>query len=571
MKNISIIAVAACLAFSSCNDDAFLRETPEDFMTTDNSYLNVNQFKTGLNQMYSQVRALYNSNDGYHDWTMMGIGTDVLMIPRGNGKDQPFNDWGLVNTFNGVAGTWWNTNYSIIKNCNELLFQTENPQVNWTVEGQKEEVQAEIRFFRAFAYRNLGHIFGGVPLLDKPITEPTLNFVRSTRTETYKFALEDAKFAATYLPKEVTQDGRVVRATADHLLAELYIAYSDNGGENSYNKAIEAATRVIDGTDGDFRLMTERFGSRASEEGKDVYWDLFRIGNQNYLESGNKECLWAIQFEYNTSGGTNAFGRPLIERSLWPSFWQQKKFGYDGVARDWTGRGVAWVRPTNFSIYTMWKDSEGDIRNSEANIDRKFYAPKPIVDGEESDIDITYETPITLPDGTNTIIKLKPGDEIKKEYLTTRIDTMEYFFPRFFKFGTDKHLDGLPDNGYVPDLYVFRVADTYLLRAEAYLKAENKSAAQADINVVRNRAKANPVALDDVTIDYILDERARELFGEEYRYMTLSRMGKVYERTKKYGWEYSAETIKEHNNLMPIPQSAIDANLEAELKQNPGY
>lgn len=120
MKNISLIAVAACLAFSSCNDDAFLRETPEDFMTTDNSYLNVNQFKTGLNQMYSQVRALYNSNDGYHDWTMMGIGTDVLMIPRGNGKDQPFNDWGLVNTFNGVAGTQWNTNYSIIKNCNEL-------------------------------------------------------------------------------------------------------------------------------------------------------------------------------------------------------------------------------------------------------------------------------------------------------------------------------------------------------------------------------------------------------------------------------------------------------------------
>ena len=425
MKNISLIAVAACLAFSSCNDDAFLRETPEDFMTTDNSYLNVNQFKTGLNQMYSQVRALYNSNDGYHDWTMMGIGTDVLMIPRGNGKDQPFNDWGLVNTFNGVAGTQWNTNYSIIKNCNELLFQTENPQVNWTVEGQKEEVQAEIRFFRAFAYRNLGHIFGGVPLLDKPITEPTLNFVRSTRTETYKFALEDAKFAATYLPKEVTQDGRVVRATADHLLAELYIAYSDNGGEKSYDKAIEAATRVIDGTDGDFRLMTERFGSRASEEGKDVYWDLFRMGNQNYIEGGNKECLWAIQFEYNTPGGTNAFGRPLIERSFWPTFWQQKKFGYDGVTRDWTGRGVAWVRPTNFSIYTMWKDSEGDIRNSEANVARKFYAPKPIVDGEESDMDITYETPITLPDGTNTIIKLKPGDEIKKEYLTTRNDTME--------------------------------------------------------------------------------------------------------------------------------------------------
>lgn len=571
MKNIALIAATVCMVFSSCNDDAFLRETPEDFMTIDNSYLNVNQFKTGLNQMYAQVRARYNSQDTYLDWTLMGIGTDVLMNPRGNGKDQPFNDWRLVNSFNGVAGTWWNSCYAIIKNCNELLFQTENPNVQWTKEGQKEEIQAEIRFFRAYAYRNLGHLFGGVPLLEKPITEPTLNFVRSTRKETYEFAIKDAEFAATYLSTEIKQDGRVSRATADHLLAELYIAYSDNGGEKCYEKAIAAATRVIDGTDGDFHLMKHRFGTRANEEGKDVYWDLFRMGNQNYLENGNKECLWAVQFEYNTPGGSNAMGRPLLERCFWPSFWQQKKFGYDGVARDWTGRGVAWVRTTNFSNYTMWKDSEGDIRNSEANIVRKFYAPKPIINGEESDMDTIYKTPITLPNGENIVIKLKPGDEIKKEYLTTRIDTMEYYFPRFFKFGTDKHKNGIPDNGFVPDIYVFRLSDTYLLRAEAYLKANDKSAAQADINEVRNRANAIPVGIDDVTIDYILDERARELLGEEFRYMTLARMGKVCERTKKYGYEYSAATIQEHNNLLPIPQSAIDANLEAELEQNPGY
>ena len=64
-------------------------------------------------------------------------------------------------------------------------------------------MQAEIRFFRAFAYRCLAHIFGGVPIIDKPIDRPTLNFVRATRKEVYEFAVKDAEFAATYLPIKI--------------------------------------------------------------------------------------------------------------------------------------------------------------------------------------------------------------------------------------------------------------------------------------------------------------------------------------------------------------------------------
>lgn len=571
MKKIAIIAGLSCLAFAGCNDDAFLRENPQDFLTVDNAFLNVNQFKSGINQMYSQVRGFYNTNDGNPDWIMMGAGTDVFMIPRGDGSDCAYNDWKRVEAHDGIASRWWGNCYGIIKNSNELLAQTENKNVVWSIAGQKEQIQAEIRFFRAYAYRCLANMFGGVPILDTPVTEPKLDFVRASRKDVYDFAIKDAEFAAQYLPIQLTQDGRVVRATADHLLSELYIAYSDNGGTASYDKAIAAATRVVNGTDGNYKLMTDRFGSRMNEQGKDVYWDLFRMGNQNYLQAGNKECLWAVQFEYNTPGGTNNFGRPLIERTFWPNFWSNKKFGYDGVARDWTGRGVAWIRPTNFTIYTMWDKAGDDIRNSSANIDRKFYAPKPIINGVESDADVTYKTPVVLADGTEITINLKPGDEIKREWLTTRQDTMERYFPRFFKFGTDKHLDKKPDNGHVPDYYVFRVAETYLLRAEAQLKAGNKTAAAADINIVRARAHATPVTEGEVNIDFLLDERARELLGEEYRYMTLSRMNKVFDRTKRFGWEYSAKSVQEYNNLLPVPQSAIDANLEAKLEQNPGY
>lgn len=572
MKNtIKILGISFSL-LTACNDNAFLREKPEDFLTVDNAFLNVNQFQTGINQMYAQIRTLYNANDGNADWILMGAGTDVFMIPRGNGSDCAFNNWKMVYPTEGVANRYWNDFYSIIKNSNELLFQTENPDVIWFKEGQKEEIQAEIRFFRAYAYRGLANLFGGVPILVDPITSPKLDFVRTTRAETYRQAILDAEFAATYLPVQIQKDGRVVRATADHLLTELYIALSDNGTEKYYDKAIAAATRVIDGTDGKYQLMTNRFGSRVGETDKNVYWDLFRMGNQNYIEAQNTECLWAIQFEYNTPGGTAAFGRPLMERTFWPSFWQNKKFGYDGVARDWTGRGVAWMRPTNYTNYHIWQGSGSDIRNSEVNISRDFYAPFHLKDGVEDPTDMTpYETSVILSDGTETIINVQPGEEIKKEWLTTRADTMERYFPRFFKFGTDKHLDQKPDNGYVPDYYVFRVAETYLLRAEAHLKSSNIDAAVNDVNKIRTRANAPLVTASEMTIDYILDERARELLGEEYRFMTLSRMNMVYERTRKYGWEYSSQSIQEYNNLLPIPQSAIDSNLEAVIEQNPGY
>jgi hypothetical protein len=87
---------------------------------------------------------------------------------------------------------------------------------------------------------------------------------------------------------------------------------------------------------------------------------------------------------------------------------------------------------------------------------------------------------------------------------------------------------------------------------------------------VRNRAKAKPVLASDVTLDYILDERGRELMLEELRRLTLSRMGKPVERVKKYN-PLSATTIKPYHELFLVPQKFIDANLNAKVEQNSGY
>ena len=531
MKKIIYLAFSLC-ALCGCNDDAFLRENADDFLTVDNSYLNAAQFRTGLNEFYRVARQNYNFQDDPAHFFQFGSGTDVMF--RQNSDTELFTDWSYVNSLTDVFRIVYGRHFGMLYNVNTLLKQTENPNVRWSNEEEKLAIQAEARFFRGYCYRYLGCMFGGVPILTEPVETPSLAYTRDSREDVYRQCVEDFEFAAKYLPTSVSEPGRVVKAAAYHYLTEMCIALGDETGDKSmYQKAIDAASMVIDQKVGEYHLMTERFG---------------------WLNDGLST-------------------RTDQERVFWPAFWGSTKFGYDGQARDWTGRGIAWLRPTTYFLYQLWgKSGSEDQRNAEHNINRIYRAPKPIVGGVEVD-DPTkvYETPVTLADGTNIVVKLHPGDIIQREWLTTRNDTMERFFPRIMKCGSDWHYAAEPSNGFVMEWYAIRLAETYLLRAEAYLKNGNKEAAAADINVVRARAKAKPVAASDVDIDYLLDERARELYAEEFRTLTLCRMGLLYDRTKRFGYEVSTRTVGEKNNLCPIPQSVIDANSQADFPNNPGF
>lgn len=537
-RYIIVPFLAGLLMLSACeSDEAFLEETPSSFLTPENAYLNKSQFEMLIGAMHRNVQQFYNAGDGDKDAWARGIGTDVMFWPMDD--QRIFNDWSLVNSLNGYSEDWYGWQYAIIKVANSVITYAQNEEVKWNSEEEKNAIIAEGRFFRAFAYRNLTNVFGGVPIVDEPLTEPKLDFTRASRTACWEFAKADLEFAKDHLPLTTNMPGRVVRAAADHLLAEVCISLNDWSG------AINAATRVIDGTNGDYQLMTGRFGTRADEPGKNIYWDLYRMGNQNY-NTGNKEAIWVAQMEYNTPGGTVNFGRPTIERMMWNRHWLFQRAGYTGVAQDSTGRGVSFVRPTNYANYTIWKNAGNDLRNTEAVIKRNYYFADD-VDGYSK------------------------GDLIPKSFLTANEDTMQYIYPNWQKFGTDKHLDGKPDNGYVRDFYVMRLPETYLLRAEAYLGNNQADKAADDINEIRSRAQTSPVAAGDVTIDYILDERARELFGEEFRMLTLGRLGLIYERTKTHGYTPARSSVAARNNLFPIPQTAIDRNVGATLEQNPGY
>jgi starch-binding outer membrane protein, SusD/RagB family len=108
------------------------------------------------------------------------------------------------------------------------------------------------------------------------------------------------------------------------------------------------------------------------------------------------------------------------------------------------------------------------------------------------------------------------------------------------------------------------------------LGAGDATKAAEDINTIRTRANAKAITPMDVSIDFILDERMRELGVEEKRRLTLNRLGLLYERTLKYcnGHPTAAHygvDVAPHNNLFPIPYSEIERNTGAVLEQNPGY
>lgn len=541
-KDILIVAVATLMSFASCKDEAFLKENLKDKLSTETAYTNKAQFDALSANMYRSVQLFYNTADLTHEAFILGLGTDIAFDPRDDAAK--FNNWGLVNSREPFSADWFNLQYSIIKDANTLIYNASKPGVLWVNEAEKLQTLAEGYFFRGFAYRNLANMYGGVPIVDAPVTIAKVDFVRNTRDEVYAFAKKDLEYARINLPLTTTSPGRVVRAAADHILAEVNICLKD------YDGAIAASTRVIDGTDGSYALVNSRFGARSSEADKNYYYDLFVMGNQN-RQTGNTEGIFVAQFEQTSTGavvigGTQFAGRPLIERMMWCNYWGLIKAGYTNTAQDSTGRGVAYCRPTNYTNYTIWKNAGNDIRNNETNIKRKYYFAANV--------------------GT-----FKKGDLIPKSFLTTRDDTMIYVYPNWAKFGTDKHIAAKPDNGYVRDFYVIRLPETYFLRAEAYVAKGQPQLAADDLNVVRRRANATIVAAADVNIDYILDERARELYGEEFRMMTLTRLGKLYERTKKYGYEKAQESVQTINNLMPIPQDAIDRNVGVTMPNNPGY
>jgi hypothetical protein len=528
-KILLLLSITVILTTLSCNDD-ILTEVPKDFLSPDNTFIDKAGFEAGLIGLYATARAAQTNSSGMDQkaWQILfGQGTDIGYY--WNKKDF-ITDYNLVNSFNNSVRQYWNYYFGIVKDANVIITRAESEDAQWSSDQEKNEIVAQARWFRAYAYRILVWLWGDVPIIREELTAPKLDFIRDPASDVIDFILEDLEFASQNLTADNKSGASLSKAAADYLLAETYIAIQQ------WDKAIEATDRILN--DSQYDLMYNRFGSMTDKPG-DVYWDLFRLGNQD-RSAGNKENIFAWRFEFNVDGGANA----SMERA-WGPFLEKLKTPDNKQAilkDDQLGRPVTFCRITEWVETGRFDDFDNDIRNSEYNVQREFYVNNP------------------ASAHFGELIEYTPATYARNIYPYNKKFTHPHGHPQGYDTGGRTYTDW----------YVMRVAGVYLLRAEAYLGKSDQTSAAADINVVRGRSNASSVAPGDVDIDYILDERCRELFGEEHRRVTLSRTGKTIERTRLHN-PYAGPTIQDFNKLWPIPQTEIDANKEAELKQNPGY
>lgn len=568
MKNFNLKIKCLLIAFIllivslSCNDNV-LDEDALDFLSPENAYITEEGVIQGITGILSKIRSAYYSYTEFGTMNWATHGSDLGFngeTPSAGGSY--LNSYKDLNATLRPVTTHWETGYKIIQWANVLIDKIEQLDASTFSDGEagKNLYLGEARFFRAFIYRNLVSTFGDIPLLTEPIESAKADFVRDPAENVRKQMEEDFKFAATYLPVpgEEAEPGRITQGVAWHYLAEAYLEEGDP------QSAIEAATHVVE--DYHYALMAERFGNRLGNDifgSGDVYYDLFGYTNHNL--AGNTEAMWVIQVEPDITGGGQIssgyiYGPRYFDLALTPDGYQATlgtiyNGNYTGYS-DTLSRPTANCRGTDFVHYYIWQsDWDNDIRNAKHNIKRNYY----------------YDNPASAYDGQ------KIDFSLYSDRANPMLDTCKILFPAFIKFFDPCNYFLQPNRAGAgithKDWYALRFAETLLLRAEAYLDIDRPDLAAEDINKVRNRAHATPVSAADVDIDYILDERARELYGEEWRLIVLRRTGKLIERVRKYNDNpmCPGADIEDHNVLWPIPQDQIDLNVGSDFSQNPGY
>ena len=588
MKKYLILSMFAAFLLTGCNEDKFLEEKPLDFNSASNSYETAADYDAAITELYFLTReefyTTYDRTTDLSKFADMWITADPL-------KSNVVAD---LSPSGAMAKFYWDENYKLIAQANTVISRL--PNSSKLTDDEKKVYEAKARFFRALAYRTLVLLYGDVPLQLEEVSTPKTDFVRESKDKVKAQVVEDLEFAAANLPEiNTVKDGEISKPAANMLLAEMYLATGDN------DKAINAASAVINNPN--LALMKNRFGSQAKEDG-DVFYDLFRPNNQNRA-SGNTEGIWVIQFETNIEGGGNN-----TSHFFWVpgSFWGERFFApqvdkfliirpdgtklqlFNWPIGDMTGgRGIGTHYATNHLYNEIWADDFDDMRNSEYNWPRRFKIHRTNV------LDDNPELKAAMPDGyfdiENTVLpdgwSMETGfaggvtapTQLPNRFMcgySTKMTTPFHHPDAQYENKETYKLAGTGGKTYT-DQYFFRLAEAYLLRAEAYVNKGDKNKAADDINELHKRANAKPCTADQMNLDYILDERLRELTCEEKRRLTLSRVGKLAERIKKYNPYFSAaysadnKDYDAHFDLLPIPLSAIQANKDAKLEQNPGY
>ncbi|HUC81451.1 MAG TPA: RagB/SusD family nutrient uptake outer membrane protein [Flavisolibacter sp.] len=545
-----LFLLAGCIGcFSACKKE--LQEYNPSGLTAETLYTKAAGFETLVNAAYSFTRFWYGKEEGY---SVTEMGTDIWT--NGTGDVYP-----QLSTYNNLQGNntnaldlLWNNSYAAINLCNQGIVSV-GAVTDYSAQ-QKLTREAELRFLRAFYYWHIVELWGGVHFSTEP-TAGVVTTANKTPVETiYGQIFNDLRFAVTNLPATAPEYGRATQLVAKAFLARVYLTRGMN------NEAIAMANDVI---------------KNPAYSLQPRYADLWNMGNLK-----NKEVIWAVDYSTNLALNdisTNAFpyGHSRGSNNGHLLFLMV----YDQVNNTILTRDIPNGRPFNRYMPTLaflnLFDEANDSRY-DGSFQTVWYVNKagtvngvPFVVGDTA----AYTAKTVIPAAVMNSKKYTTYD-VSKTYGNNGVPIQRRFYPSLKKF-KDSTRTSFNEAQSARDAFMIRLAEMHLIAAEAELKIGKLDSAAYYLNIIRTRAAwpgrtANmQVTPAQVTIDFILDERARELAGEQLRWFDLKRTNKLVDRVKAMNPD-GAPYVQSHHLVRPIPQSQIDAvSNKKEFTQNNGY
>lgn len=551
-KIIYILISCALLSFSAACTD-WLDEEHKTKVSSEFLYSDPEALERAVIALYAIDRSYFKLDEqaGVYAY-MLDIGTDIDWFRGGNGST--FAAYNNITSRNSNVKEFWQHQYQIIGKCNEILAAAK------TMDQEDElvfRVTGEASLFRAHAYYWLWIKFGRIFLTTEPTTIDNIDqivYTPAREEDVWKRINDDLDVAISNLDWETPTTsgglimyGRYNKAIAKHIKAKVAMWQAD------WEEATKQTEDIFE---------EQRYDLLTNPK------DVFEGANLNH-----QETLFAFQFKDDIGGGGSLSSGKFMGHRLGIITVAQYRLimGYCDLELGAYGWGRLMPNNYLFSLYDKNKDKRFQ------QYFRHYF---------------TYEIPNKVPAGKAV------GDTI---FPASSGQYWDNFHPQCTKF-VDKWTLLTPDQTTsFKDVIMYRLAETYLIAAEAWMNRGDQDKAREYYNKTWERA-GNTKETGDITLQMIMDEHARELCMEGHRFSFLKRIGKLYDQVRNYGGEYTSNAsaagrnrgvnvptsyrqsyaapaaaadrryyFKEGYENWPIPQSEIDQMGEANFPQHDAY
>lgn len=602
-KNLTrcLFFLGTVLIIGSCKK--VLQENPHSVFTV--AYFQTPAgLQSGVNALYSNMRLYYGNEDGT---LAFNSGTDeVTLGDQGynSATEASYGDYSISASNNGHNQGIFSNSFPSINLANAVIQYAPNVALDAPT---KTMIIAQARYFRALYYFNLVQQFGAVPtdLGAGDLAFNTVPFQGFNRLPTadlfakdYRTIITDFVFASQNLPDKRPVNAFVLsKAAAFHMLAKAYLfrGYSAAKVSTDFDSAYKVATLLINNQAQYGVSLLQDYGqvwAEGNEYNSEMMYSVERIvGDQN-----DDEVLNPTSFDPKTN----------IEGNLWTCNYQNsydiprgsKLYPVDRVIQ--YQRPLRQVIPTPYVYNIAFLDKVNDSRYNNT-FRTTWLATNNNCAGAGIHTGDTcfFLAPFKAYADSLKALGTKKYAILPPDSFYNQKSSAIQLYPSIKKYDDNKRV-GVSDYSGRPTP-VARLGETYLLAAEAAIQGGQTANALTLISTLRTRAAYRPglapsdlaarqammlnkntgtaaapvwvpLTTADMTVDFIMTERTRELFGENVRWPDLACRGLLVSRVQAYNI-LGGPNVKATNSLRPIPQSQLDAitDLNKAQYQNPGY